>query len=254
MTNAVQSSGLLSAASDDAERPRPVIVVSPHLDDAVFGCGELLAMRPGSVVVTVFAGAPPTYETVTEWDALAGFRPGDDVMAARRAEDARALALLGARPIWLDFRDSQYRHTPTVPQIADALERVIGESGLRSVFIPLGLFHSDHHLTHAAARMLMRRRPDLCWVAYEEAMYRRIPNIVAERITALHEAGIAATPVETSAMCGRAVKERAIACYTSQLRALAAPKKPGYADALAAERYWSLAPPTPPERGGNDAL
>lgn len=249
MTDSVRWRALPPATSDDAEQAHPVIVVSPHLDDAVFGCGELLAMRPGSVVVTVFAGAPPTYETVTEWDALAGFRAGDDVMAARRAEDARALALLGARPIWLDFRDSQYRHIPTVPQIADALERVIGESGLRSVFIPLGLFHSDHHLTHAAALMVLRRRADWCGMAYEEAMYRRIPDSVAERIAALYEAGIAAAPVETSATCGRAVKERAIACYTSQLRALAAPKKPGYADALAAERYWLLAPP---ERGGDD--
>ena len=70
----------------------PVCVLSPHLDDAVFGCGELLAARPGSVVITIFAGAPATYETVTEWDALSGFGTGEDVVAARSKGELLALA------------------------------------------------------------------------------------------------------------------------------------------------------------------
>src|SRR5919106_5159209 len=72
-----------------------VLVVSPHLDDAVFGCGELLAACPGSIVTTVFAGAPKHSE-LTEWDAAAGFRAGQDVMAARREEDQQALTIVGA--------------------------------------------------------------------------------------------------------------------------------------------------------------
>lgn len=219
---------------------QPVLVISPHLDDAVFGCGELLAARPGSVVVTVFAGAPTTYETVAEWDALAGFRAGEDVIAARRAEDHDALGILDARPVWLDFRDSQYHCSPTVPEIGDALERAIDESGLRAVFIPLGLFHSDHHLAHDAALAVLRGRPDLLWFAYEEAMYRKIPGSVAERIAALDMAGIAVACAGASTGCGRVTKSRAITCYASQLRALAAPKKPGYEDAFAGERYWLL--------------
>ena len=57
-----------------------------------FGCGQLLFSHPGSVVITALAGPPASYETVTGWDAAAGFRPGDDVIAARRAEDRAALA------------------------------------------------------------------------------------------------------------------------------------------------------------------
>jgi LmbE family N-acetylglucosaminyl deacetylase len=241
------------AAIVGLEAAQHVMVVSPHLDDAVFGCGQLLAARPGSVVVTVFAGAPPSYDAVTEWDALAGFRPGDDVMAARRAEDCRALAILDAHPIWLEFRDSQYRCSPSVPEIADALARAIEASDLRAVFIPLGLFHSDHHLAHAAALDVLRRRPDLAWFAYEEAMYRTIPHIVAERIAALRRAGIAARRAGEFPPCGHGAKERAIACYASQLRALAAPKKPGYEDALEAEHYWSLTPREPATGGEADA-
>ncbi len=229
------------ATTLDRTPGEPILVVSPHLDDAVFGCGELLAARPGSVVVTVFAGAPPTYATVSEWDALAGFQPGDDVLAGRRAEDRAALGILGAHPVWLDFRDSQYRDSPTVPEIADALEREIAASGLRAVVIPLGLFHSDHHLTCDAALAVLRRRPDLAWFAYEEAMYRKIEGSVAERIAALNAAGIVVEIAGEATGCGREAKARAIACYASQLRALDAPKKPGCADAFAGERYWSLA-------------
>ena len=49
-----------------------------HCDDAVFGCGSLLARHPGSVVVPVFAGRPQTYDAVTPWDEAAGFGDGDD--------------------------------------------------------------------------------------------------------------------------------------------------------------------------------
>src|SRR5690242_3070034 len=92
---------------------QPVLVISPHLDDAVFGCGQLLATYPGSVVITALAGRPASYATVTPWDELAGFAPGEDVIAARRAEDHAALAILQASPVWLDFSDDQYGNSPT---------------------------------------------------------------------------------------------------------------------------------------------
>jgi hypothetical protein len=38
-----------------------LLVVSPHLDDAVFGCGELIASRPGATVARLFAGPPASY-------------------------------------------------------------------------------------------------------------------------------------------------------------------------------------------------
>jgi hypothetical protein len=64
-----------------------LLVLSPHCDDAVLACGEMLEAHPGSVVATVFAGCPPAGAPLTEWDRAAGFQAGDDVMNARRAED-----------------------------------------------------------------------------------------------------------------------------------------------------------------------
>src|SRR5579862_3453531 len=75
-----------------------IVIVSPHLDDAVLGCANFMAAHPGVVVVTVFAGNPARYPTnpMRKWDVQSGFAPGDDVMEARRHEDAAALDGLDA--------------------------------------------------------------------------------------------------------------------------------------------------------------
>src|SRR4030081_1428904 len=78
-----------------------IVVVSPHMDDAVLGTAQLLSAHPGATVVTVFAGQPPEYpEPMTRWDQLAGFASGDDVIAARRDEDTKALTELDPTPVW----------------------------------------------------------------------------------------------------------------------------------------------------------
>ena len=91
-------------------------VVSPHFDDAVLSCGHLLAMAGGTKVVTVFtAGQSPV---LLPWDRAAGFARGDDVMAARAAEDRAALALVGATPHHMGFHDSLYRAGPEMRSTA----------------------------------------------------------------------------------------------------------------------------------------
>ena len=217
-----------------------LVVISPHLDDAVLGCGQLLAARPGAVVVTAFAGRPAAYPELTSWDARAGFKPGDDVVAARRAEDRAALALLRARPVWLDFPDPQYGPRPSLDALSEALERAILASAADLVMIPLGLFHGDHELTHAASLEVMRRRPGPAWFAYEEPIYRRKPNLVEEQLAALRRAGIDVRPAGASSERGREPKRRAVARYRSQLRALAVSWDDGHADAFEPEQYWRL--------------
>lgn len=226
--------------SIESATAQPVVVISPHLDDAVLGCGQLLAMHPGSVAITALAGPPARYETVTVWDAAAGFGPGDDVIAARRAEDRAALAILHARPIWLDFLDDQYGDSPSVARLARGLERAITATGLTTIYIPLGFFHNDHTLTHAAMLRVRGRHPSFAWFGYEEPNYRLVPRLQSERLRALRAAGITATPAGLSSDAGRDAKRAAVAEYRSQLRALTAPGMPGMMDVFAAERYWRL--------------
>jgi LmbE family N-acetylglucosaminyl deacetylase len=216
-------------------------VVSPHCDDGVFGCGDLIAAWPGAVVVTVFAGRPPAYPELTPWDAAAGFLPGDDVAAARREEDRAALKELDATPIWLDFCDSQYREPAPMEDIVAALDAVLQRIAPTKVVVPLGLFHNDHGLASDAALAALARFRNVPWLAYEDAIYRTLPGLVAERLDELAGAGLSAVRVPPVTPVASPRKRAAIACYASQLRALCRPGFPGFGDALAPERFWRLA-------------
>jgi hypothetical protein len=48
-----------------------VVIVSPHLDDAVLSAASQL-LRPGARVVTVCAGEPPAGTPLAYWDRLTG--------------------------------------------------------------------------------------------------------------------------------------------------------------------------------------
>lgn len=225
-----------SAIPDDG----PLVVVSPHLDDAVLGCGQLLATHPRSVVITALAGQPPAGHGLTAWDAVAGFAPGDDVVGRRHIEDSAALRALVARPVWLPFRDTQYGCSPTEETLASALERAILASDTSAVFLPLGLFHPDHVLVHEAGLRVLRRCTYLRWFGYEEPMYRRVPHVLDDRLRALAHADIAADPAGLSSEGGAQEKRRAVSMYQSQVRALKAQWRHEYHDAFAPESYWRL--------------
>ncbi len=219
-----------------------LLVISPHLDDAALGCGTLLANRPGSVVVSVFAGTGSDPDRQTDWDRSCGFHCAAEAMATRRDEDDGALSVLGALPCRLDFADDQYRNADDpvdVDAIAMALRTVLSRFHPDIVAMPCGLFHRDHMLVHEAALRICTDQRHRSWLAYEDANYRRIPGLLQRRLCALAAVGFAATPVEAPAM-NDSVKEKAIGCYASQLRGLLSPGRPGYRDALAPERYWKL--------------
>jgi len=219
-----------------------VVVVSPHLDDAVLSCGELIGACPGTRVLTVFAGMPPDPAMLTEWDRVSGFDSAAAAIGARREEDRRALALLDAVPSWLEFCDSQYRHSPAVAELAGALTEAIGALGPDSVVLPCGLFHSDHLLVHRAMMAARARVGARHWLLYGDALYRRIPGLLQEGLQRVSDEGAQPLPIAFIGAEASARKREAISCYASQLRALQATTEHGHADALAAESYWRLAP------------
>lgn len=217
-----------------------MIVVSPHLDDAVFACGERLAAEPGSTVLTIFAGvAPEAARSRTEWDARCGFADAAEAIRVRRAEDERALALLEAKPRWLDFGDAQYGRTPSPQALAAALREALDACvPEENVLLPLGLFHSDHLLAHAAGRIALGARATLF---YEDVPYRALPGLLQRRLAALQQEGLALTPERRPRPDARATqrKAQALRCYASQLRAFG-PR--GVDDAAQPERCWRRDP------------
>jgi len=235
-----------------------ILVVSPHFDDAALGTAHLLGAHAGSTVVTVFGGRPARYpDPPTEWDTLGGFRGGDDVIALRRAEDAAAIDVLGARPVWLDFVDHQYLQTSerAAPDVvADALARVVVTEQPTAVFLPMGLANPDHACAHEAGLLVADARPDLTWFCYQDAGYCHIPGLLAWRVSKLFRSDRWPTPMIVEVDVDRDRKRAAIECYRSQR----APLERDHAlnerlAANVAEQYWRLAPPPPGWEGLRDA-
>ncbi|KWF81044.1 GlcNAc-PI de-N-acetylase [Burkholderia diffusa] len=225
--------------------PTRWLVVSPHLDDAVFSCGQLLAQAPGSIVVTVFAGIPAQGTAAPPWDRRAGFHTADEAMRTRRNEDRRALETLDAQAVWLDFLDDQYGTPAASTAIATRVAAAIAAHPGFGVLAPAGLFHRDHLQVQQAMLTLLRddvRSGDASrmWRFYEDVPYRRIDGLMARRVIAWREHGWAAHPVGTptgNRMDAAAAKAAAVDAYASQI-ALFEPHM--RADLREPETYWRL--------------
>ena len=137
---------------------RVVLILSPHLDDALLSCPAYLQglVKEGLEVrvVTVF--------TESGADAAALYR-------ARRAEDRTAVRLLGARVTHLGLRDAPFRspkyrdfcgivfgqareYPATLRQVAGQLGELIARFRPLQVIAPLAVGnHVDHRLVRDAA-------------------------------------------------------------------------------------------------------
>jgi LmbE family N-acetylglucosaminyl deacetylase len=205
-----------------------LVAVSPHLDDAVFSIGGLLADLSSAGVevanLTVFAGDPTSTHEAGAWDRHAGFSTAGAAARGRRAEDERACRLLGVKPLWLPFHDYTY---PDDRQAAwDAMHPILADADV--VVIPgFPLAHNDHAWVTA---MLAENRSALPTVAlyaeqpYAEAAWfkgRQVPDTVGGDHP-FADLAIDWTRLRPSAGAWLR-KQRAFWAYRSQLRAMARP-------------------------------
>lgn len=148
---------------------RPVLVLSPHPDDAVFTAWSVLTGGTSATVVNVFAGLPePGF--VTYWDRICGARDSAEQMRARIAEDQVALGPVVGAPVCLDLLDQQYR--TSAPTLAEIHRRLLAEiQAVAVVYAPaaVGSGHPDHRLVRAMARAVART--DVPVVLYADLPY-----------------------------------------------------------------------------------
>lgn len=159
------------------------IYLSPHCDDAVLSCGGQIAQRAAAgdtvIVATVFSGLPNP-KRLSPFAAAIHARPGgaDDLMTIRRAEDARALDMLGVISRPGDYLDCIYRQDaqrtrwlydreqalfgPVAPlerglayELAQVFASLAPPPAHGVLYAPLAIGnHVDHQIVHKAAWIL----------------------------------------------------------------------------------------------------
>lgn len=186
-----------------------IVVVSPHLDDAVLSLGATMsrAARHGATVtvLTVLAGDPASSAPAGWWDAQ-GFRTAGEASAARRQEDARACSILRVVPRWLPFGDAQYGPVPE-EEVVTALRPELEEFDL--ILLPgFPLAHQDHALLNRL--VLERVEPRARVVLYAEQPYYLRESLDPP----------AGWKPAAAALPDRVTKVRACRAYSSQLELL----------------------------------
>lgn len=157
------------------------IYLSPHLDDAVISAGGLIRAQADAgmqVAIWTFMAGYPSDADLPEFAQLMhriwGFSSGTETVRARRAEDVRAAAVVGAETVHFDFLDCIYRRgrqgealysditVPIQPDDSDLPDQIARAITARLqpddiVVCQLGVGkHVDHVIVRQAAELLRR--------------------------------------------------------------------------------------------------
>jgi LmbE family N-acetylglucosaminyl deacetylase len=214
------------AETAEAGAAARLVVVSPHLDDAVLSAAVQL-MRPDAHLVTVCTGAPPRGTPPADWDQLTGATDALLRAQERLVEDDRALATLSVQSTTrLDFPDAQHipdlADRPTQEALVVALRPHL--AGVAEVWAPAGI---GGHLDHLATRdaTIAATDPGTTVHHYADIPYSLgpgwpEPDVEAWLVEQLDApAGLVRTihPLDPDA---RRRKVAAMACYVTQIPAL----------------------------------
>jgi LmbE family N-acetylglucosaminyl deacetylase len=209
------------------------LALSPHLDDAVFSCGGLLASLAQNgwrvVMATLFTGSvanPKGFALACQLDK--GLPAEVDYMALRRDEDVQAAAALGiAPPIHLPFREAPHRGYGSAPELfaetrpddgiaadlAPAIADLIAAERPDLILAPQAIGgHVDHVQAVRALRGLERPEPILWWRDFPYTVREAAPREPLAAVFAdLPEPAVTLDPD------AQARKRAACAAYASQI-------------------------------------
>lgn len=248
------------------DRTLPLLVVSPHFDDAVLSAFDLIT-RPGATVMTVFTSGP-TVTTKTKWDQACGFPDSAEAMATRRREDDAAFDGIAGQRVFLGLNEGQYRDGRPLDEdvaiLVDAVRSWTSEHPGCTVALPVGA-GGPVTLLHRIRYKVPMHRIGLCggsepssehvWVRdrlldaldsgtglclYEELPYLWVRRGDAEASRAAQRLNL--TAKVTNTFVHLAAKAARIECYSSQRGVIFAPwmRLPDHLPAT--ERTWTLEP------------
>jgi LmbE family N-acetylglucosaminyl deacetylase len=95
----------------------PLIILSPHLDDAALSCGAVMtyaASRTSVTVITLFteAGQPPHTFSARRYLKQVGAQSAQSLYRRRRAEDRAALEPIGVTCVHVGLAEALFRRRP----------------------------------------------------------------------------------------------------------------------------------------------
>jgi hypothetical protein len=241
----------------------PILLVSPHLDDAVFSCAAFVERPEPLDVLTVFAGAPDPPRQGW-WDAQCGFASSVESVPARLREDEAGFAGTSHRRSYLELLELQYagrRTSVERKRLADRAREWLAENRGGTVAVPAGAGCSQTRTARWRRKLLRRRcsppqHPDHVFVrdvvlevvvptGAEVLLYEEVPYLWGE--SGDGEAARAAARLDRRAELlvvdvDRGRKAERIAAYASQIQEISPPQ--GRLDEPSTlpgtERYWLL--------------
>jgi LmbE family N-acetylglucosaminyl deacetylase len=243
----------------------PLLIVSPHPDDAVLSCWALLS-RPEPVdVLDVFAGSPVPPRRGA-WDLRCGFADSRESSSARREEELRALAGTAHHVTFMDLFNVDYidgrRSQLDREAIVSAVRTWLDQAGAGTVALPAGAGWTTSRLRRKLGERVWWRfigerpgppqHPDHVFArdagldavagsGVEVLLYEELPYVWGA--PADREAGRLGFDDELRLEVDRDEKAGRVAAYASQVEHISPPHgRLDDADVLpATERYWRLA-------------
>lgn len=225
------------SAAGTGSRHGGIVVVSPHLDDAVLSVGATVAalvQRGARVsVLTVFGGDPTSELPAGPSNRRAGFRTVGEAARARRAEDGLACRRVGARAVWLPYADDESVPLPAADSAWGMMVDFVERADL--VLVPgFPLAHPHHRWV---TELLLARTPDAvpvgCYVEQPYASWSLVSRGGAQSSVRQRQAAVAEftrllasraprvrLPGSPARLRDYAAKYRAASAYRSQLAVL----------------------------------
>ena len=211
----------LAEPTPDSTKPRRhVLVIEPHMDDAVLSVGGVMWQQRHECEFTVLSVAGRSNFT-SYWLLNRDYFDVDAISALRRAESGLVMRLLGGHHMVLDRLDGPLRYQPgnwspewvarhrrsvgaflrhsstdaEVDSLTATMVEVFAESAADEVWIPLGIGNTaDHELTrNACLRALLQHQAagrEVTAVLYQDVPYAlRFPHHTGQIVDALTAAG-----------------------------------------------------------------
>lgn len=199
----------------------PALVISPHLDDAVLSCGQLIKSRLGTTITTILAGFPPGPHA--GWSGrTTGLPIAKDANLQRRDEDRSAARALGAQTVWMDLYAQEYGSGESLSErllgIQHAVSTAVDAADGRAVFFPLGITHPDHVAVSDAALVAVRDANLEAYVYMDMPYGQARPGRVRRRLRHIRRT-VAVERLEPFAG-DLDTKAEAVKAYTSQVAEL----------------------------------